>query len=292
MNNKTQQRPEQPKSRLDLVREMHAQGNLSGSLSPIGRKVISIDKLVEDPNNERKTFDDMDDIIASVRVNGIIEPITVIPHEDGKFQIVTGHRRYRAAMAVGIEMVEILIRETEDEWKRRKKSLVSNVQRKDIRPMELAYALQAILGNDPDIRTQEDLAHAVGKSKVWVSKILRILTLPIELQSKVATAQVFIPYDAISEIARIEDSVMQATLVEELVKGATRRDIRARLSVGKPKKEGDTEKPISKPKKVFHTAQKASVIVQSEHSKLTKDQVIAALIEALQQAKEDAGQKT
>ncbi|MGH8651350.1 MAG: ParB/RepB/Spo0J family partition protein [Burkholderiales bacterium] len=230
MSSTTQQKPEQPKSRLDLVREMHAQGNLGGLLTPDGRKVVSIDKLIEDPNNERKTFDDMADMISSVRVNGIIEPITVMSLEEGKFQIVTGHRRYRAAKALGIEMVEILIRETEDEWKRRKKSLVSNVQRKDVRPIELAYALQVILDNDPGIKSQDALADAIGKGKTWVSEMLRILTLPLELQQKIETAQQFISADAVSKIARLDDLNLQEQLIDELLSGASVRDIRTRIN--------------------------------------------------------------
>jgi ParB family transcriptional regulator, chromosome partitioning protein len=286
MNNATHQKLEQPKSRLDLVREMHAQGNLSSSLTPTGRKIVSIDKLVEDPNNERKTFDDMDDMISSVRVNGIIEPITVMPLEDGKFQIITGHRRYRAAKALNIETVEILIRETEDEWKRRKKSLVSNVQRKDIRPIELAYALQAILDNDPGIKNQDALADAIGKGKTWVSEMLRILTLPLELQQKIETAQQFISADAVSKIARLDDRSMQEQLIDELLSGASVRDIRTRINELTGKKKDPKARIISRPKKVFHTGHKVSVIVQSETSQMTRDQVVAGLEDALKQAKE------
>lgn len=287
MNSTTQQKPEQTKSRLDLVREMHAQGNLGSLLTPAGRKVVSIDKLIEDPNNERKTFDDMADMISSVRVNGIIEPITVMSLEDGKFQIVTGHRRYRAAKAVGIEMVEILIRETEDEWKRRKKSLVSNVQRKDIRPIELAYALQVILDNDPDIKSQDALADAIGKGKTWVSEMLRILTLPLELQQKIETAQQFISADAVSKIARLDDGKLQEQLIDELLSGASVRDIRARINERTGKKKNPTAQTTRKPKRVFHTSHKVSVIVQGETSRMTHDQIIAGLEDALKQAKQE-----
>lgn len=288
MNKATQQKLEQQKSRLDLVREMHAKGNLGGSLTPSGRKVISIDKLIEDPNNERKTFDDMEDMISSVRVNGIIEPITVMPLEDGKFQIVTGHRRYRAAKALNIETIEILIRDTEDEWKRRKKSLVSNVQRKDVRPIELAYALQVILDNDPDIKSQDALADAIGKGKTWVSEMLRILTIPLELQQKIETAQQFISADAVSKIARLDDQKFQEQLIDELLSGASVRDIRTRINEFSGKKKGPREETLLKPKKVFHTGHKVSVIVQSETSRMTHDQIIAGLKDALKQEKEVA----
>ena len=84
------------KSRLDLVKS-----GLTGGLPKRGRFIVSIDRLQEDPNNERKVFHNMDDMIESVRRHGIIEPITVT--QDGeRYRILTGHRRFRAAKAVGL----------------------------------------------------------------------------------------------------------------------------------------------------------------------------------------------
>ena len=77
------------KSRLDLVK-----AGLIGGLVKRGRLVVSLDRLLEDPQNERKTFRNMEGLIASVKVFGVIEPITVMPEGDG-FRILTGHRRAR-----------------------------------------------------------------------------------------------------------------------------------------------------------------------------------------------------
>ena len=67
---------------------------------------------------------------------------------------------------------------------RRVKSIISNVQREDVGPVEMAEALQSLLDEDEKIKTQEDLARLIGKDKTWVSGMLRILTLPVELQTK------------------------------------------------------------------------------------------------------------
>jgi ParB family chromosome partitioning protein len=64
---------------------------MPGSERKAGRKVLSLAKLVEDPENERKTFDDMDDLVASVKAHGVVEPCTVIDLGGGRYQIVTGH---------------------------------------------------------------------------------------------------------------------------------------------------------------------------------------------------------
>ena len=81
------------KSRLDLVK---AGVHSLNTLPKRGRFIISINKLVEDPDNERVTFRGMEGLIASVKAHGIIEPITVTPEGD-YFRILTGHRRYRAS---------------------------------------------------------------------------------------------------------------------------------------------------------------------------------------------------
>jgi ParB family chromosome partitioning protein len=137
-----------PKSRLQLVREQAARGQLRDDAIQRTRLVVSIDKLAEDPNNERKTLNNIDEMAASVKAHGIIEPITVVALDDGRYQIVTGHRRYRAAKLAGLGQVEILVRQPEDDHRRRIKSLISNIQRESVPPLELALAIKALIGEE------------------------------------------------------------------------------------------------------------------------------------------------
>ena len=123
------------KSRLDLVRQ-----GIGTEIEKRGRLVLSVAKITEDPRNERKTFRNMDGLMATIRAVGLVEPITVSPEGDC-YRIVTGHRRFRAAKAAGLDRVEVLIRDPEEESLRRRKSVVSNVQREDLGPVELAEAL-------------------------------------------------------------------------------------------------------------------------------------------------------
>jgi ParB family chromosome partitioning protein len=277
----------QPQSRLAKIKDQAAKGELGKTaITLTGRKIVSIDKLVEDPENDRKTFDDMDDLVASITAHGVVEPPTVIQLANDQYQIVTGHRRFRAAKLAGLTQIEVLIRDPEEKWERRKKSLISNVQRADIRAIELAESLKLLLANDPKIKTQEDLAQAIGKSKVWVSKVLRILDLPEPLKAKVSTSKLLIPHDALSEIARLTDTQKQAELVGALVNGATMRDIRTEISVHKGKAPAPKEGTATpKPKWVFHTEHGADIIIQAKKSSLSLDERIAALQEALKQAK-------
>jgi hypothetical protein len=112
--------------------------------------------------------------------------------------------------------------------------------------------------------------------------MLRILDMPEALRTKLATSEISLPYDAVSEIARLEDAAIQDTLVSELLQGATVRDIRQRIKEVK----GTTLSKI-KPKKVFNTNHNASVIVQSKINRLSKDQIISALEEALKSARNE-----
>jgi ParB/RepB/Spo0J family partition protein len=270
------------KSRLDMVRE----GLADGGSKKRGRLVVSLAKLKEDARNERKTFRNMEGLISSIKAFGLIEPLTVTAETDDTYRIITGHRRFRAAQAAGLEMVEVLIRDPEDERTRRQKSVISNVQREDVGPVEMAEALQAIMDEDERIKSQDDLAKVIGKDKAWVSGMLRILTLPPELQHKVGYTQLSLSYDAMIRIARVDDKTQQATLVDMLLGGATQGEIRSQIDELKEKPAGKHGALVAapKPKRVYRTKYQATVIVQSTTKRITQDQVIGALQEALGRA--------
>ena len=265
------------KTRLDLVR----QGLADGGLKKRGRMIISLSKLAEDPHNERKTFRNMEGLTASIKAVGLIEPITVTPIADDRYQIITGHRRFRAAKTAGLEQVEVLIRDPEDELKRRQKSIISNVQREDIGPVEMAEALQSLMEEHPAVKSQADLARMIGKDRAWVSGMLRILSLSVELQERVGCTQHSVSYDSMIRIARLDDQNQQGDLVDALVGGASQKEIRQQIdSIKGTKKAAATPKP----KRVYRTAHRATVIVQATGNQLTSQQCVEALREALDQA--------
>jgi ParB/RepB/Spo0J family partition protein len=276
------------KTRLDMDREGLADVAAGGKKR--GRLIVGVNKLREDPRNERKTFRNMDGLIASINAVGLVEPITVMPDTDDTYRIITGHRRYRAAKAAGLEQVEVLIREPEDERTRRQKSVISNVQREDVGPVEMAEALQAMIDEDERIKEQDDLARIIGKDKQWVSGMLRVLTLPAPLQRKVGSAQLNVSYDAMIRIARLDDAKHQEELVALLLGGAGRTKIRDRIDEikGKVKLKANAAPTAAdvkpKPKRVYRTKYDAIVIVQSLTEKLTGDQCMEALQEALGKA--------
>lgn len=270
-------------SRLDLVRS-----GRNFDLPRTGRLVVGIDKVVENPRNERKAFRNMDGLVASVKAVGVVEPITVTALDDGRYQIITGHRRYRAARAAGLVQIEVLIREPEDERAQRRKSLVSNVQREDVGPVELAEALQELLDDANDINSQAELAEAIGKDKTWVSAILRILTLPIHLRERVGTSQFSISWESVARIARAGDTTLQEELVDAVVSGATHQEIRKRIHEKAAAAAGAEAagRIRLKPKQVYRTGHNVRVVIESENAEpLGITRIVAALEEALESAR-------
>jgi len=265
------------KSRLDLVKE-----GVQSGIERRGRLVVSIEKIVEDPSNERKTFRNMEGLVASVKAAGIIEPPTVTPVGGDSYMIVTGHRRFRAAKAAGLDKLEVLIRDPEAEQSRRRKSIISNVQRENLGPVELAEALQALLEEDASIGTQRKLAEVIGKSEVWVSEMLKVLEMPAPLQEKLRTSEVEIPYDSATKVARVKDDALQSDLVEDLLKGATIRDIRQKIDAAQPKAKRRNTIHL---KEVYRTQQKCSVIIEAEGRDLSLDRQLDAIEEVLAEIK-------
>ena len=271
-----------PKSRLQLVREQAERGQLRDDAIQRTRLVVSIDRLAEDPKNERKTLNNMDEMIASVKAHGIIEPITVVSLDDGRYQIVTGHRRYHAAKLAGLGQVEVLVRQPEDDHRRPIKSLISNIQRENVPPLELALAIKALIGKEG--LSQHQVAEQLGKSKTWVSAVLRILDLSDGAKQKVGCTQLPLSVDALTRIARLDDPELQAQLVDGLLAGATQGEIREQI---RQADRARRPKPAQKAKRKFCTRHEAVVTVQSETNQLIREQLIAALQEALQEASKE-----
>ncbi len=270
------------KSRLDLVKS-----GLFGGLPKRGRFIVSIDRLLEDPDNERKTFSNMDDMIESVRRHGIIEPITVTPDGDN-YRILTGHRRFRAAKAVGLPEIEVLVRESEDHTTRRFKSLISNIQRENIGAVELAETLRALLDSGA-VATQRELAREVGKSEQWMSGMLRILELPARVQEELRNPIEGFGYEMAQRIAQVGDSQLQEELVIAAKAGESTRSIRHRIDSHR------AEHGSSQPKR-----QRTAMVIQLTHRHGTciatvkarrEPQARAAMLTALreleQQVRED-----
>jgi ParB/RepB/Spo0J family partition protein len=269
------------KSRLDLVKS-----GLTGGLPKRGRFIVSIDRLLEDPDNERKTFSNMDDMIESVRRHGIIEPITVTP--DGEhYRILTGHRRFRAAKAVGLPEIEVLVREPDDSINRRFKSLISNIQRENIGAVELAETLRALLDSGA-VATQRELARQVGKSEQWMSGMLRVLELPARVQEELRTTSA-IGYEMAQRIAQVNNTQLQDELVTAAKAGESTRSIRHRID-SHLAQQGDSQPKRQRRALVIHlTHQHGTCIatVKARREPQAREAMLTALRNLEQQVRDD-----
>ncbi len=276
MSENTARKDEPRISRLDLVRSGGVDGG-SLKIPKRGRVMVDIASLVPDPRNERKSFRRIPELAATIKAVGIIDPPTVVPMDDGRYKITTGERRWRAAKEAGLKQIPVIIGDAEDEPIRRAKSLISNIQREDLSALELSQALQDMKDDNPDVKTNRDLAGRIGKSEQWVGQMLKILDLPEAAQKAIRGAERIIPYDSVIEIARIEDPKAQAELLKSVLAGATVREVREKAKEAKPARAG---KPRARSTQKI-AVEKGWVIIHCAKKTAKKDDYIAALSEAL-----------
>ncbi|MDV6331458.1 ParB/RepB/Spo0J family partition protein [Asticcacaulis sp. 201] len=145
-----------------------------------------IELLVRNPDQPRRLFNDaeIDELSASIREKGILQPILVrpAPGQAGHYQIVAGERRWRAAQKAGLHTVPVIIREMDD-LDVLEIGIIENVQRADLNAIEEARAYKVL--QDRFGRTQDALAQVVGKSRSHIANVLRLLALPEEVQDHV-----------------------------------------------------------------------------------------------------------
>lgn len=155
-------------------------------LPPQGERSVPTATLVPNPRNPRRHFDegDLAGLSASIRTHGVVQPILVRPKdgEEGRFEIVAGERRWRAAQAAGLREVPVVVRPIGDR-ESLEIAIIENVQRSDLNAIEEAEAYRML--TEEHGYTQSDLADALGKSRSHVANTLRLLKLPSSVQRMV-----------------------------------------------------------------------------------------------------------
>lgn len=147
--------------------------------APVGQRIIPIDRIRANPNQPRRSFEDKDlqDLAASIRAKGVIQPLIVRPHPEDPdgFEIVAGERRWRAAQMAEVHELPAVVRELDDS-EVLELAIIENVQRADLNPVEEALGYRQLM--DRFGHTQERLAEGLGKSRSHIANVLRLLTLP------------------------------------------------------------------------------------------------------------------
>ena len=138
---------------------------------------LPLQKIEPNPLQPRKTFaeEELDALAESIRIHGIIQPLTVRLLPNGYYQIIAGERRWRAARLAGLSQVPVLVIEADDR-KAMELALIENLQRADLNPIEEAEGYQQLISQYG--MTQEQAAERLGKSRPALANLLRLLTLP------------------------------------------------------------------------------------------------------------------
>jgi len=142
---------------------------------------IEISKIEPNPYQPRTEFNQeaLEELAASIKLLGLIQPITVRPLPNGRYQIISGERRFRASQIAGLETIPAYIRKTDDQGML-EMAIVENIQREDLDSIEVALSFQRLI--EECNLTQEAMAERVGKKRATVTNYLRLLRLPAEIQ--------------------------------------------------------------------------------------------------------------
>ncbi len=151
----------------------------AGEIGEPGLRQIPIGMIQPNPKQPRRRFDpaSIKSLAASIADAGLIQPVTVRPLPDGRFELIAGERRWRAAQEARLESIPAMVRE-EDEVRRLQTALIENVVREDLNPVEEARACATLI--DELGVSKEELARRLGRSRPAISNLIRILDLPDE----------------------------------------------------------------------------------------------------------------
>jgi len=212
---------------------------------------LDIDKVYANPNQPRKNFEDIEDLAASIKENGLIQPIAVVNDGAGMFMIVSGERRFRATKSINGRTIKSHILQA-DNSKVQELSLVENIQRSDLTDLEIAKYI-SILWNSGQYAKKADLAKAIGKSASYISKAFSCLKLDSEIIKDIEANDNDLPLSVLEEISRLKDKDIQKEVYEKYVAGEIIRDdikdFKPMVENKTNKKETEKEISLGKEKK-------------------------------------------
>ena len=149
---------------------------------------ISLDQIDRNPFQTRTQMNEeqLAELAASITSNGVVQPILVRPLPNGRFQLIAGERRWRASQLAGKATIPAILRQVSDE-QAMEITIVENLQRADLNPMEQARAFERL--SREFHMTQEQMAHRTGKDRASVANFLRLLKLPSTVQTRVESGE-------------------------------------------------------------------------------------------------------
>lgn len=196
---------------------------------------IEISKIEPNPYQPRTEFNQeaLEELAASIRLLGLIQPITLRPLANGRYQIISGERRFRASQIAGLERVPAYIRQTDDQGML-EMAIVENIQREDLDSIEVALSFQRLI--EECNLTQEAMAERVGKKRTTVTNYLRLLKLPAEIQFAIRAKKISMGHA--KALLSLESGKDQLKLANQIVEqDLSVRQIEQKIQKLGPKKE-------------------------------------------------------
>lgn len=202
---------------------------------------IDIDQLQPNPLQPRMKFDPkaIDELASSIRETGVLQPVVAMPDKD-HYRIIVGERRWRAAQKIGLKKIPALIR-TMSKEQQLEASLVENLQRENLNPIEIALAYQRMsqeLG-----LTQQEIAEKVGKDRTSVTNTMRLLKLPQEIQDMIASSHLSMGHAR--ALISLENREFQISLARRTAKyNLSVRDVEKAIARLRKKSEEKPPQPM------------------------------------------------
>ena len=177
---------------------------------------LDIDKILPNRKQPRQNFDakQLEELAASLKKDGVLQPVVVRPAGKDEFELIAGERRWRAAQMAGMLKIPAVVREVPDD-RLLEVALIENLQREELNPIEEALAYQALI--DELSLTQDDVARRVGKGRPTVANALRLLNLPEDLQQMVKLGQLSAGHAKV--LASLSNAELQRSLADRAMRG-------------------------------------------------------------------------
>jgi ParB family chromosome partitioning protein len=225
---------------IDVNEEQHER-SLVHSSSAVSE--ILIKSITLNPFQPRASFDEesLNELVMSVEEHGIIQPITVRRGTDNTYQLISGERRVRAAEKAGLKRIPAFVREAGDE-NMLELALVENIQREDLDAIEIAISYQRLI-EEFDL-TQEALGERVGKKRATITNYLRLLNLPVEIQTAIREKKITMGHAR--ALLGIEDSEYQVEVFSKILS----QDLSVRQVESLAKKSRDTSPAREAPEEI------------------------------------------
>lgn len=221
--------------------------------TPVG-KMVPLSTIEPDPHQPRSTMGDLDELVASIRDKGILEPILVRPRpgledeesedDDGPagvlYRIISGERRFRASQEAGLYEVPVIEMDV-SEQEALEIALIENLQRKDLTPFEEAEGYRLLAENHG--YTHEEISSSVGKSRTVITESLSLLQMPPRVRDTVQALDIT-SKSLLLEVLKAGTEAEMIDLLEEVARrGLNRDDLRQRLRRGGDKGKGGRRRP-------------------------------------------------